>query len=210
MEGSMKRSFVALFLCAAMIPAAADAQRALEVEPLVGAYTPHGSYEHTAAYFRVGTPESPRDNAGTAYGANARLWLTREFGVQLQGITSRADHPTAFTPGGGAFATSTRITSLTAQALFRPQLPTRAQLWLSAGGGTIKHAGTAYTPYGSPSRTTLALGAGGTVPIWRSVSVAGGVDGLFYDWALSDSYGMYQSGTQTDVVAHLGLSLTVR
>lgn len=204
------RSVIVLFLAAGTLPAIAQAQRSLEVEPIVGVYRPHGSYEHTAQYFRVGTPESPRDNAGTVYGANARFWLTHDFGVQLQGVEAKADHPAGFTPAGGAFATSTRITVLTAQLLYRPDLPTRGQLWLSAGGGAIKHGGTAYAPYGSPSQATLALGAGAALPIWRSFSIAAGIDGLLYEWRLTDGDALYQSGAQSDLVAHLGLSLTVR
>src|SRR5690348_10728716 len=125
----MMRSLVVLLLGAVAKPAVARAQLALDVEPVMGKYSPRGSYDHDANYFRVGTPESPQENAGTAYGVNARLWLTRTFAVQLQGMTSSADHPTVYVPSGGSIATSTRVRALTARAVFRPALPTRAQLW---------------------------------------------------------------------------------
>jgi hypothetical protein len=141
---------------------------------------------------------------------NARLWLTHSLGVQLQGITSSADHPTVFVPSGGSIATSTRVRALTAQALFRPALPTRGQLWLSAGGGVIGHSGTAYAPYGAPSHRTLALGASGALPIWHGLSATAGVDDLFYDWKIANDLGVYQTGSESDLVARIGLSLTVR
>ena len=206
----MTRSLVVLLVGAVAMPVVARAQIALEVEPVIGKYSPRGSYDHDANYFRVGTPENPRDNAGTAYGVNARLWLTRTVAVQLQGMTSSADHPTVFVPSGGSIATSTRVRALTAQAVFRPALPTRAQLWLSAGGGVIRHSGTAYAPYGSPSHRTLALGAGAALPIWRGLSATAGVDDLFYNWKIANDLGVYQTGSESDLIARIGLSLTVR
>ena len=205
----MKNTIALLLLGAVGAPVIAEAQHSVDVEPIVGLYAPGGSYDHSASYFRVGTPERPRDNAGTAYGANARLWFMRDFGLQLQGVTSTADHPTVITPGG-PFASSSRVTALTAQLLYSPHLPARARVWIGAGGGRIKHGGSAYAAYGSPSRAVIASGAGGSLRIWRELSATAGIDGLFYDWKLSDSNGTYQSGTETDVVAHLGLSLTVR
>jgi hypothetical protein len=206
----MRNSIAVVLLGALAIPGIAGAQRSFDLEPIVGIYSPAGSYDHTGSYFRVGTPESPRDNAGTAYGANARVWVGRNFGVQLQGVRSSADHATVNTPGGGSFATSTRITALTAQLLYSPSLPSRARVWIGAGGGTVRHGGTAYAAYGSPSRAAIALGAGSKIPLWRGLSVGAGVEGLFYDWELSDRNGTYQGGTETDLIAHLGLSLTVR
>ncbi|MFL5560654.1 MAG: hypothetical protein ACJ79K_04180 [Gemmatimonadaceae bacterium] len=206
----MRNSIALLLLGVVTAPGIIEAQRSIDIEPIVGLYAPVGSYDHAASYFRVGTPESPRDNAGTAFGANARLWIMRNFGVQLQGVTSTADHQTVATPGGGAYSTSSRVTALTAQLLYSPSLPARARVWIGAGGGTIKHGGTAYAAYGTPSRAVIALGAGGSIPIWRGLSAGAGIDGLFYNWELSDAAGTYQGGTETDLVAHLGLSLTVR
>jgi hypothetical protein len=206
----MMKSAAFLLAGAFAIPAIAHAQLALEVEPTVGAYSPRGSYEHAAAFFRVGTPDAPSENAGTAYGASARLWLTRIFGIQLEEFTSSADHPSVAVPSGGVVATSTRVRAMTVQALFRSTLPTRLQLWLSAGAGTIRHSGSAYAPYGSPSHGTLALGGGAAVPIWRGISVTGGVDDLSYDWKIGNSLGVYQTGSENDLVARIGVSLTVR
>jgi hypothetical protein len=126
------------------------------------------------------------------------------------GRGSSADHPAVFVPSGGSIATSTRVRAVTAQALFRPALPTRAQLWVSAGGGVIRHSGTAYAPYGSPSHHTLALGAGAALPIWRGLSATAGADDLFYDWKIANDLGVYQTGSESDLVARIGLSLTVR
>jgi hypothetical protein len=206
----MRKGLVMLLAGTVATPTLARAQRSLEIEPVVGAYSPRGSYVHSGSFYFVRTPDSPRANAGTAYGVNARLWLTRSIGIQLQEMSSTADHPTVFTPGGGAVATTTKVRALTAQALFRPTLPTRARLWLSAGEGTIRHSGSAYTPFGSPSQRTIALGAGATIPLWRGLSAAAGVDDLIYDWTLTDQVGPYQSGSQSDVVARVGLSLTIR
>jgi len=123
---------VRLLVCAVMLPAAVSAQASIEVGPLVALYRPVGHYEHTAAFFRVGTPDNPDDNRATGYGAEARVWVNRSFALQLQGMTSTADHPTVYTPGGGPISSFTQVTSATAQVVYAVSPAfTRSRFWLS-------------------------------------------------------------------------------
>lgn len=206
----MHKRFVRFLLFTFVLPAAASAQRGVEIGPLVALYAPGGSYDHTAAYFRVGTPERPNENRGVAWGGEVRLWVNPRLGLQLQGVTSSADHGTVFTPGG-PIATSTRVASATAQAVYvlSPASST-SRFWLSAGGGMIHHSGSSYTPYGSPTHPVGALGFGSTIALARALGASIGVTSLLYHSDLSDSNGSYQRGFETDVLAHAGLTLTLR
>ena len=199
---------VRLLVCAVMLPAAVSAQASIEVGPLVALYRPVGHYEHTAAFFRVGTPDNPDDNRATGYGAEARVWVNRSFALQLQGMTSTADHPTVYTPGGGPISSFTQVTSATAQVVYAVSPAfTRSRFWLSAGGGAIRHAGSSYEPYGSPTHAVGALGVGSTIALLHGLGASIAVTSMFYRWDLSNNNGPYQRGMQTDLLAHAGLTL---
>lgn len=57
----MNKHLVRLLLCGLTIPAAAGAQYRVEVGPLFGYYAPTGTFRHDAQYYRVGTPDQPRE-----------------------------------------------------------------------------------------------------------------------------------------------------
>jgi len=206
----MSKQFVRCIICALAFPAAASAQGAVEIGSFFALYAPAGSYDHAAAYFRVGTPDHPSENRGAAWGGEARFWMNHALGFQVQGLASSANHPTVYTPDG-AFASSTRVTSVTAQAVYRlsPTF-TNSSFWFSAGGGMIRHSGSAYAPYGSPTHPVGALGVGSTISISHGLKANVGLTSLFYRWNLSDSNGLYQRGFETDALAHAGLSLSLR
>lgn len=207
----MSKVLARFFMCALVIPSAARAQGSVEIGSLFAFYAPAGSYHHPAGYFRAGTPQRPSDNGGPAWGVEGRLWVNRRLGVQLQGVTSSADHGTFYTPGGGAIASSTRVTSVTAQAVYLlSPASTARRFWLSAGGGMIRHSGSSYVVYGSLNDPVGALGLGSSIPLWHGLAANLGVSSLLYHWDLRDENGLYQRGFQTDVLAHAGLTLTLR
>ena len=203
----MIKRFVGFFTCIAALPAAATAQRAVEIGPVVGVYAPFGSYEHVSPYWRVGTPDHPSENRAIAVGLEARAWLNGRFGFQLQTVTSSVNHPTVITPAGGSIASSTRVSSVTAQAVynFSPE-SSRNRLWVAAGGGAIRHSGSAYAPYGSPTNPVGSLGVGSTLTVARNLRASVGVSSLLYHWNLSDTNGTYQRGFEHDILAHGGIT----
>jgi hypothetical protein len=207
----MRKELVGFLACALAIPAAASGQHAFEIGPLVALYAPLGAYDHTANFFRVGTPDRPSDNRGVAWGGEARYWTNQRVGVQLQAAASSVDQTPVFTPAGTVIATSTRVRSVTAQAMYglTPAF-SRNRLWVSAGGGLIQHAGTAYEPYGSPTQAAGALGFGSAISLPLGLRASVGVTSLLYRWDLSNSLGPYQRGFQTDILAHAGLTLSLR
>lgn len=207
----MKNNFVRIFILALVIPAAAEAQQSVEVGPLFGFYAPVGTYHHEADYFRVGTPEHPDENRGTAWGVEARFWKNRKLGLQVQAVTSSADHPTLNSPAGPIEGSSTQVTSVTAQAVYvLSPASSASRFWLSAGGGVIRHSGAGYVPYGSPTNPAGALGLGAAIALPHGLSANLGIASLLYHWELSDSRGLYQRGFETDVLMHAGLTLNLR
>ncbi|MFN2602210.1 MAG: hypothetical protein ABR582_05575 [Gemmatimonadaceae bacterium] len=202
----MRKEFVGIFVCIAAAPTAASAQLGVEIGPIIGAYAPGGNYDHTAPYWRVGTPEHPGENRGVAFGLEARAWVNGRFGVQFQTVTSSVNHPTAYTPEG-PFASSTRMSSVTAEAVynFSPE-SSRNRLWVAAGGGAIRHSGSAYAPYGSPTNPVGSLGVGSTLNFAKTLRASVGVNTLLYHWNLSDANGTYQRGFEHDILAHGGIT----
>jgi hypothetical protein len=204
----MDRQVVRFALCALMIPAAATAQRSVEIGPMAAAYSPYGTYEHVGTVFRVGTPDQPNQNRAGGWGAEARAWANHRIGLQLQGATSSAEQPLVNTPGGGVVATISRVTSFTAQAMYGLSGESaRNRFWLTAGGGFIRHSGTAYEAFGSPTRPVGALGVGSSFALWNDLAASVGASSLLYGWELSNAGSMYQRGFQTDLLVHGGLTL---
>ena len=203
----MDRGLVRFALCALMTPAAAAAQRSVEVGPMVAAYSPYGTYEHVGTVWRVGTPDQPNMNRAPAWGAEARVWATHRIGLQLQGATSSSKQPLFSTPGGGGVATISRVSSFTAQAMYALTREERNRFWLSAGGGLIRHSGTAYEAFGSPTHPVGALGFGSSFALWHDLAASVGASSLLYNWELSNSGATYQRGFQTDLLMHVGLTL---
>src|SRR6266550_7092334 len=202
----MRKEFVGFLICIAVVPTAASAQGGVEIGPIVGVYAPGGNYDHIAPYWRVGTPERPGENRGIALGVEARAWVNGRFGLQFQTVTSSVNHPTVNTPGG-PFASSTRVSSVTAQAVynFSPG-SSRNRLWVAAGGGAIRHSGSAYAPYGSPTNPVGSLGVGSTLTLAKNLRASVGVSSLLYHWNLSDTNGTYQRGFEHDILAHGGIT----
>jgi hypothetical protein len=204
----MDRRLVRFALCALMIPAAAAAQRSIEIGPMFAGYSPYGTYEHVGTVWRVGTPDQPNLNRAPGWGAEARVWATRRIGLQLQGATSSAEQPLFNTPGGGGVATTSRVTSFTAQAMYGLSGESaRNRFWLTAGGGFIRHSGSAYEAFGSPTRPLGALGVGSSFPLWHDLAASVGASSLLYSWELSNAGATYQRGFQTDLLVHAGLTL---
>jgi hypothetical protein len=204
-------------IVAILVPVASSAQMSLEVGPMVAAYVPVGSYQHDAPYWRVGTPESPRENRGTAWGVEARLWLTPRYGVELQSAVTAVTHGAFVVPSGAApFTTESRVFTVSAQALCNVASASRTtKLWLSAGGGVVHFGGSTYAPYGSSTRPAASLGVGSSLRLFGAARASVGADAALYDFELLDAWGClgavsYLHGLQADLLLHAGVALRLR
>ena len=117
----------------------------------------------------------------------------------------------ATTPDGVRPSVPARVSLGTAQLLYRVNGDeSRAPVWLSAGGGAIKHGGAAYDVFHEP------VNYGGVAGVGSAVRIRGG---LSLDLELSSmSYnidfrtpgitlgGLKERGTQLDMMLRAGLS----
>jgi hypothetical protein len=192
-------------LIAVAIATPASAQARFEFGPLVAAYSPMSSFE-PAAYYSTALPNSPGNLGGTAWGGQARLWLSRRLGVQVQAAEARSSVGGGPTPGGNFAPTGAQVVMASAQGLYRPALG-RIPLWLSAGAGVVHHGGVAYSRYGSPTQMTGALGVGSAIPLWGGFRANLGLTTLLYHFDLKDSTGVsLERGFMTDALLSLGVT----
>lgn len=198
---------LAAFTLAAVHPTPATAQVRFELGPLLALYAPTGSFQ-PASYYTTSLPNSPSDLTGLAWGGQARLWLARRLGVQLQVAEAFSSVRGVITPAGPRAATPARILTLTTQALYNVySAPEKAHVWLSAGAGLVRHGGAAYAPYGAPSQVTGVLGLGSAIPIRHRLNATLGITMMLYSFDLKDSTGTsLERGFQTDALLHVGLS----
>ena len=206
---------LALLLVAAVaVPVDAAAQARLEVGPVFGGYIPVASYGPSNA-FSTSLPAKPGDLGAVAWGAEARLWLTRRIGIGFLGAvaTSRfggglvvpcMSPPAVCSPTPPNHAV---IATGAAQVLFRPAA--RGPLTVSAGFGLVRHGGDAYESFNAPTPLAGVCGVGLDLPLARNLRAALGVTALIYGLDVRDWQGMrFEHGTQMDLLPHLSLTWT--
>ena len=207
-----KRFFVlGALVITAVQPAPVAAQSRFELGPLVAFYRPAGTFR-SAPYYDVVLPNSPRDLAGFAWGAQGRLWLSSRTGVQLQVAQACSNVGGGNTPAGPYPPRQARVLTLSVQGLYNV-LPTPlgegSRLWLSAGFGLVRHGGSAYARYGSPAQLASVVGLGYAKPIARRLTATLGLSTSLYYIDVSDNNGTsIEHGFQADGLLHAGLIWT--
>ena len=182
------------------------AQDRLEIGPLLGLYAPLGSFQ-PAPYYSTALPTGPGDMSALAVGAQARFWFRGRLGLQLQAAEASSNVGGGNTPGGVSPPSTVHILTGTVQALYNLHPWGRTRLWISGGAGLIRHGGTAYAPYGSPSRAAGVLGLGTSLPLTKHLRGELGLTTLLYSFDLQDSTATsIEHGFQVDPVASLGFT----
>ncbi|MES1259659.1 MAG: hypothetical protein ABUL71_03620, partial [Gemmatimonadota bacterium] len=200
-----------LTLLALLAPASLRAQVTVELGPLVGVYAPIGSfgpYDATSIAF----PQSPSELTAFAWGGEARLWINRRIGVQLQGaVAKRSVGGGVNTPAGW---TSTpkdaQIVLASAQLVYRPS--PAGPVTLSAGIGTVRRSGDAF--YVSPQQQVTGfnpmggtVGAGYDVDLGHRLVASLGVTAYLYSLDMHDRFGQkWEQGFQVDLLPHLTMA----
>lgn len=189
------------------LAAPAVAQSHLDIGPLVGFYAPAGSFK-PAPYYSTGLPTTPSNLSGVAWGAQGRIWLTPRWGLQLQLAAASSSVGGGATPGGLFPPTPAQVFTASGQVLFKLISFHGAQAWCSGGPGLIRHGGTAYSRYGSPTQFATTLGLASAIPLGHRLSIDLGVTTFLYNLDVSDSVGTsLEHGFQVDPLLHLGLGL---
>ncbi len=222
----LARGVLAVLLAVATSAAPLSAQSTLEIGPLVGYYRPTGTFGRMGVY-STSLPSSPADLSGVAWGAEVRWWLGRRLGLEVQGtVTSSTVRPVDVPLVAGPVAvpipeepiTPSRVRVSTAWALLLLNLGAeRYRAWVDAGPGVVRHGGTAYGLYGSPTEAAGVVGLGGSVPLSAHLSATAAATATLYDFHVTMPaqpeavYPMYlQEGFQTDVLLRFGLEWALR
>jgi hypothetical protein len=202
----------AIFIWPLLLSYPLSAQLSVDLGPMLAYYRPVGQFDEASIY-STSLPRHPADLSSGAYGAEARLWIRRRLGVQVQAATASSRIRKGWTPLGEVGPTPARVLSLSAQGLYA-FLPhdKRYSAWFSGGFGYVHHGGKAYEPYDSTTDLAAVLGVGGTVGIRGPLRASGGLGILLYpfDVPMPDELrlnpGSMQHGFQEDILMHIGVS----
>jgi len=201
----------AILALVVLVPSRVVSQTRVEGGPLLGLYSPAGSFQ-PAPYYSTALPNAPSELTGAAMGGQGRIWFSRRLGLQLQVAWASSRVGGGNTPAGTAPSRPASVLTSSVQVLVALSHPSqRIQLWLSAGPGLVRHGGEAYARYGSPVQLATTLGFGSAIPIGSHLSVNLGATTFLYNIDVADSTGTsLEHGFQVDPLFHLGLSVRER
>ena len=202
---------LAVAISSVALASAAAAQVKVELGATIGRYAPMGSFQPSPANSED-LPHSPGDLARTALGGQLRLWVAPRIGFELAATTSSGSVGGGIIPDGVSSNISARVSTGTAQLLFRvTHDQSRARIWIGAGGGAVQHGGDAYAAYGKPVNYGGVVGVGSAIRINGGLSIDLGVSAMIYDldirgFTLPDRPEVTERGRQVDMLLRTGLS----
>ncbi|MDQ2766670.1 MAG: hypothetical protein M3Y30_05895 [Gemmatimonadota bacterium] len=163
----------------------------------------------------MSAPNSPGDLSGAALGGELRLWIAPRVGFAFAGSTVSSDVGGGVTPEGYHPPTRARVSTGSAQLLFRVTGDeSRARVWLGAGGGLVKHGGDAYEQFNKPVDFAGVFGVGSAIRITGRLNAELGATTTIYNVNMSTTTlafgpGVFERGRQTDLLLRTGLSYTI-
>ncbi len=212
MTSRVRCSALVVAICSVAVASPAAAQVRVELGATIGRYSPLGSFQPASAY-STDLPNQPGELGGAAYGAQLRLWVAPRIGFELAGSTASSRVGGGSSPGGEVRSTSARISTGTAQMLFRlTNEASRARVWLGAGAGAIQHGGQTYEVFGKPVNIAGVLSAGSAIRISGGLSADVGVTSMIYSLnahAVQDGTALAERGGQVDMLLRTGLSYSI-
>jgi hypothetical protein len=206
----------ALILALSSIAFASDARAQIRIElgATLGRYAPLGSFDGTSVH-SLSLPNGPGDLGGAAFGGELRLWVAPRVGFAIAGSTVSSTVGGGDTPEGFDPPTDARVSMGSAQLLFRVIGDDhRARVWVSAGGGLVKHGGAAYEQFGDPVNLAGVFGVGSAIRLTDGLNAELGVTTMIYKVNMSAAtlafgQGLSERGKQTDLLLRTGLSYTI-
>jgi hypothetical protein len=209
MTSVVSRATLAVAFASLALATPGVAQVRVELGGTVGAYLPQGSFQHTPVGSTL-LAASPDQLSGMALGAQLRVWVAR-IGVQLAATTTSSRAGGDLTPEGYFPAIPARVSTRSAQLLFRLTGDGgRTRAWVGAGAGAIRHGGPAYEPFGTPLNYEGVIGVGSAIRIIAGMSADLGLTSMIYDLNVRGSAQndprLSERGRQVDLLLHTGLS----
>jgi hypothetical protein len=196
--------------CLPAVTSSAYGQTTIEVGATVGLYAPLGSFQPAQAY-SMALPNDPSGLSGAALGGQLRVWVAPRLGFQVAATTASSSVGGGNTPNGFAQPVSARVSTATAEVLYRlTGNDSRARVWLGAGGGAVQHGGAAYEPFGNPVNFGGVLGISSSVRVAGPLSAEFGVTTVIYEMNVrgtpATDTGLMERGRQVDALFHTGVS----
>jgi hypothetical protein len=194
---------------------AARAQLSVEVGATVARYAPLGSFDPTTVH-EVSHPSSPDDLSGIALGGELRLWIVPRVGVAVAGSSVSTNVGGGSTPNGYHPPSRAHVSTGSAQLLYRVTGDgKRARVWVSAGGGLVKHGGETYEQFGKPVNFAGVFGVGSALRVTGGLNAELGITTMVYTLNMSAPPHaimpeLSERGRQTDLLLRTGLSYTLR
>lgn len=192
----------------------ANAQGTASLGAFIGYYRPFGSFDPASVY-STDLPTHPSALHGLAVGVSVAVSPNPRFGGAATLATVWSEVPQVVTPGGPRGPTDVQILLGTAEGRVNV-LPRSfvSRLWLGFGPAFVRHGGTAYSRYGSPTSLGAAASVEAIVPLSHRLVWATGATGLAYTIdipmppELRLNSGKLEHGNQRDVVFRTGLAWT--
>ncbi len=206
-------SCASILLALPLMAAPVEAQRGIEINPVLGYYRPIGNrFDDPNNVVAAGLPIRPADLKGVALGGEARLWVFSHLGLQVQAGTAASMSPEVATPGGCCEPMPVRVSTFTAQALLGLRLTRRSRLWLGAGPAAVRHGGEGYARFGSPTFRGASVGAGLSVRVRSGLRATASAGTVLYHYEIDappawgpSVTGIVQSGFRKDLLVSMGL-----
>src|SRR5437667_9143948 len=121
----------AILALVVLVPSRVVSQTRVEGGPLLGLYSPAGSFQ-PAPYYSTALPHDPSELTGAAMGGQGRIWFSRRLGLQLQVAWASSRVGGGNTPAGPAPSRPASVLTSSVQALVTLSLPYhRHHLWFS-------------------------------------------------------------------------------
>ena len=182
----------------------------VELVPYAGFYAPTSDFKlrplppNTGFGLATGKQET-----GILLGGQARVWVTRRFGLQVGAAHAASDLKVSpqFTTAPDS-SVEASLTILTFGGLVRFPVSTLPNpIWAELGGAGVSRQGNAFDSYDNPKSVGGMLGLGTGLGLTDRLRADISFRGIFYKLGLQDSLGSLPSRTHVDLMAHVGLSL---
>ncbi|MDX2119800.1 MAG: hypothetical protein SF070_01930 [Gemmatimonadota bacterium] len=182
----------------------------VELVPYVGFYAPTSDFKLRPLLPNTGFGlATGKQETGILLGGQARVWVTRRFGVQVGAAHAASDLKVSpqFTTAPDS-SVEASLTLLTFGGLVRFPVSTLPNpIWAELGGAVVSRHGDAFDAYDNPGTVGGTIGLGTGLGLTDRLRADISFRGIVYTLSLQDSLGSLPRRTHVDLMAHVGLSL---
>ena len=198
---------VALMLACVARPL--SAQTRVELEPVFGMYTGFSDWSRPQTNEPFIYPTTFSQRTAVALGGQATIWPSRRAGVRVTVITAASAIASVIPLPLFTAPEDARVTTAGAEVLVRlAELASGGGVFAAGGPLIVRRSGNAYEGFAGTTDLGGSLGLGSQFRLTDRLRLQADLRTLLYRLQLTDPDGLqYPSSFQTDLQAHVGLSL---